>query len=85
MQWNSGQFFGYSAFINSKFLGSNTGGGTDLKTDTWAFNSSDLNDGDNVVTVVVDPTGLEEDGGGDDLFKVLSAIEHFEDWIDILL
>lgn len=28
-----------------------------MTNDTWTFNPEDLNDGDNVVTVVVDPTG----------------------------
>lgn len=62
---HSGFNFGYSAWINEKFLGSNQGtnqysadGGQDLTNDTWAFNPADLNTGDNVVTVVVDPTGM---------------------------
>ena len=73
----SGFNFGYSAWLNSKFLGSNqgtnqysSGGGVDMTNDTWTFNAADLNDGDNVVTVVVDPTGLEEDYNGQDTFKV---------------
>ena len=41
-----------------------------MKNDTYLFNSSDLNDGENVITVVLDPTGLEEDGLLNDLFKV---------------
>lgn len=73
----SGFNFGYSAWLNSKFLGSNqgtnqysSGGGVDMTNDTWTFDAADLNDGDNVVTVVVDPTGLEEDYNGQDTFKV---------------
>ena len=48
-----------------------------MTNDTWTFNPADLNDGDNVVTVVVDPTGLEEDYDGDDTFKV-GAIWRFD-------
>lgn len=62
----SGFNFGYSAWINSKFLGSNQGtnqysadGGIDHTNDTWTFDPADLNDGDNVLTVVVDPTGTD--------------------------
>ncbi|KAI0343743.1 putative beta-galactosidase [Trametopsis cervina] len=72
--------FGYSAWINSHFLGSSQGtnqysadGGQDMANDTWTFDASQLNDGDNVVTVVVDPTGLEEDYDGDDTFKASIA------------
>lgn len=41
-----------------------------MTNDTWTFSAADLNDGDNVITVVVDPTGLEEDYNGQDTFKV---------------
>lgn len=37
---------------------------------TWSFDPSDLNSGENVVTVVFDQTGLEEDYNGQDTFKV---------------
>ncbi|KAK7695246.1 hypothetical protein QCA50_002436 [Cerrena zonata] len=77
--------FGYTAWLNSKFLGSNQGtnqysrgGGVDLTNDTWTFNSEDLNDGDNVVTVVVDPTGLEEDYNGQDTFKTPRGIRGYQ-------
>ncbi|GJE91462.1 glycoside hydrolase family 35 protein [Phanerochaete sordida] len=76
--------FGYSAWINSRFLGSNQGtnqysrrGGTDLTEDTWQFDTADLNDGDNVLTVVLDPTGLEEDYDGDDSFKTPRGIRGY--------
>lgn len=69
--------FGYSAFLNSKFLGSSqgtnqysAGGGVDMTNVTWSFDPSDLNSGENVVTVVFDQTGLEEDYNGQDTFKV---------------
>ncbi|KAK7691718.1 hypothetical protein QCA50_005118 [Cerrena zonata] len=69
-----GSNFGYSAWINSRFLGSNQGHngftpGGDLTNDTWTFNPDDLNDGDNVVTVVLDPTGIDEDFDSQDTFK----------------
>lgn len=37
---------------------------------TWSFDATDLNSGENVVTVVFDQTGLEEDYNGQDTFKV---------------
>jgi hypothetical protein len=56
--------FGYSAWINAQFLGSSqgtnqysAGGGVDHTNDTWSFDAVDLNEGDNVLTVVLDPTG----------------------------
>lgn len=62
----SGFNFGYSAWINSKFLGSNQGtnqysadGGIDLTNNTWAFDPADLNKGENVLTGVLDPTGMQ--------------------------
>lgn len=64
--------FGYSAWINSHFLGSSQGtnqysadGGQDMANDTWTFDASQLNEGDNVVTVVVDPTGKANPTLGD--------------------
>lgn len=32
-------------------------GGVDKLNDTWYFDPADLHDGDNVLTVVLDPTG----------------------------
>ncbi|KDQ55125.1 glycoside hydrolase family 35 protein [Jaapia argillacea MUCL 33604] len=76
--------FGYSAWINTRFLGSSQGtnqysanGGSDLSNDTWLFSPADLNDGDNVLTVVVDPTGLEEDYNGLDLFKTPRGVRGY--------
>ena len=37
---------------------------------TWTFDSADLKSGDNILTVVFDQTGLEEDYNGQDTFKV---------------
>ncbi|KAI0821239.1 glycoside hydrolase family 35 protein [Irpex lacteus] len=76
--------FGYSAWINSHFLGSSQGtnqyssdGGVDITNTTWQFDPSQLNDGDNVLTVVVDPTGLEEDYDGQDTFKTPRGIRGY--------
>ena len=49
-----------------------------MTNDTWTFNPADLNDGDNVVTVVVDPTGLEEDYDGNDSFKTPRGIRGYQ-------
>ncbi|KAI0783038.1 glycoside hydrolase superfamily [Abortiporus biennis] len=77
--------FGYSVWVNDQFLGSNqgtnqysSGGGTDQTTDTWTFNQTSLNTGDNVVTVVVDTTGLEEDYSGNDQFKTPRGIRGYK-------
>lgn len=64
----SGSYFGYSAYINSYFLGSGEGvatlatrnGGIDLLNGTWALNSSVLNAEDNVVSVILDNTGSSQ-------------------------
>ncbi|KAF8320898.1 glycoside hydrolase family 35 protein [Clavulina sp. PMI_390] len=70
--------FAYSAYINGNFLGSGQGGaqsvvtwngGIDLLNATWALNPSLLNTGDNVVSVIVESTGLEEESGTNDGFK----------------
>ncbi|KAI0688987.1 glycoside hydrolase family 35 protein [Cytidiella melzeri] len=79
-----GYNFGYSAWINANFLGSSQGtnqysadGGIDMTNMTWSFNASDLSDGDNVVTVVVDQTGLEEDYNGQDTFKTPRGVRGY--------
>ncbi|TDL23060.1 glycoside hydrolase family 35 protein [Rickenella mellea] len=77
--------FGYSVWLNNKFLGSNQGtnanaanGGLDQTNDTWTFNTADVRPGDNVVTVVVDTTGLNEDQGGDDFFKTPRGVRGYQ-------
>ncbi|TFK51150.1 hypothetical protein OE88DRAFT_1630669 [Heliocybe sulcata] len=77
-----GYNFGYSVWLNSKFLGSSQGTnqyGTmiDMTNDTWTFDATDLNAGDNVLTVVVDQTGLEEDYDGDDTFKTPRGVRGY--------
>ncbi|EPQ55007.1 hypothetical protein GLOTRDRAFT_111095 [Gloeophyllum trabeum ATCC 11539] len=79
-----GYNFGYSVWINSKFLGSSqgtnqysAGGGVDMTNDTWTFDPADLTEGDNVLTVVVDQTGLEEDYDGDDTFKTPRGVRGY--------
>ncbi len=45
--------FGYSAFLNGVFLGSNQGTATiSLTTDVWPIPNSTVRKGDNVVTVI---------------------------------
>ncbi|VDC04598.1 unnamed protein product [Peniophora sp. CBMAI 1063] len=60
-----GQNFSYGAWINDRYLGSNPPGGADTSNDTWIFEEGDLKEGDNVVTIVLDPTGQEEWYPGD--------------------
>ncbi|TDL19485.1 glycoside hydrolase family 35 protein [Rickenella mellea] len=62
-----GAFFGYSAFLNGKFLGSSTGSSSDQATNTWNFPAT--NTGDNVLTIVNDNMGLDEDFSPTDSYK----------------
>ncbi|KIJ24287.1 glycoside hydrolase family 35 protein [Sphaerobolus stellatus SS14] len=77
--------FGYSAWINSHFLFSNNGtnqysanGGTNQVNDTLTFPAGSLTSGDNILTVVLDPTGLEEDFDGQDEHKTPRGIRGYE-------
>jgi len=80
----SGFNFGYTAFINSHFLFSNNGSNqysakpTDQVTDTLTFPAGSLKEGDNVLTVVLDPTGLEEDFDGTDTYKTPRGIRGYQ-------
>ncbi|KAH8115249.1 hypothetical protein DFH11DRAFT_1726116 [Phellopilus nigrolimitatus] len=73
-----GSNFGYSVFLNSAFLGSSQGTSSDMTNVTWTFNSTDVLSGENIVTVVFDQTGLEEDYGGDDSFKTPRGIRGYQ-------
>lgn len=42
----------------------------DLTNTTWTFPAGAVKDGDNVITVAFDQTGIEEDYDGTDAFKV---------------
>ncbi|KIJ39023.1 hypothetical protein M422DRAFT_258178, partial [Sphaerobolus stellatus SS14] len=77
--------FGYSAWINSHFLFSNNGtnqysanGGTNLVNDTLTFPAGSLTSGDNVLTLILDPTGLEEDFDGQDEHKTPRGIRGYK-------
>ncbi|KIJ39028.1 hypothetical protein M422DRAFT_258182 [Sphaerobolus stellatus SS14] len=72
------------AWINSKFLFSNNGtnqyssnGGTNIVNDTLTFLAGSLTSGDNILTVILDPTGLEEDFDGQDKFKTPRGIRGY--------
>lgn len=67
----SGFNFGFSAFINGVFLGSGQGrsssdpaGGVDLVEATYTFPAGVVGS-DNVVTVVLDNTGIDEENWQD--------------------
>ncbi|KAJ7196639.1 glycoside hydrolase family 35 protein [Mycena pura] len=75
--------FGYSAFINGHFLGSGQGSsidqsGVDLLSPTFTFTQAQLVDGDNVLTVVHDSTGLNEDYNINDEHKMPRGIRGYK-------
>ncbi|KAH7318895.1 glycoside hydrolase superfamily [Rhizoctonia solani] len=79
-----GYNFGFSAFLNGQFLGSGQGrsandpaGGLDLVNATYTF-PTDLVGKENVVTVVVDNMGLEQDWNSKDEFKAPRGIRGYE-------
>ncbi|KAJ7036014.1 glycoside hydrolase family 35 protein [Mycena alexandri] len=58
--------FGYSVFINGQFLGSGQGSsisqtGVDILSPTFNFTQAQLVAGDNVLTIIHDSTGMDED------------------------
>ncbi|KAJ7757393.1 glycoside hydrolase family 35 protein [Mycena maculata] len=74
--------FGYSVFINSHFLGSGQGSsisqtGVDLLSPTFNFTQDQLKDGDNVLTVIHDSTGLNEDYNINDEHKTPRGIRGY--------
>ncbi|KAJ7058360.1 glycoside hydrolase family 35 protein [Mycena amicta] len=75
--------FGYSAFINGHFLGSGQGSshsqdGVDLLSPTFNFTADQLVDGDNVLTVIHDATGLNEDYNINDEHKTPRGIRGYK-------
>ncbi|CAE7074419.1 unnamed protein product [Rhizoctonia solani] len=79
-----GYNFGFSAFLNGQFLGSGQGrsgsdpaGGIDLVNATYTFPAG-LVGKDNVLTVVVDNMGLDEDWNSRDEFKAPRGIRGYE-------
>ncbi|QRV78064.1 glycoside hydrolase family 35 protein [Ceratobasidium sp. AG-Ba] len=78
--------FGFSAFLNGVFLGSGQGtsendptGGKDLVNATYAFPAGVVIPGKpNVVTVVIDHMGLDEDWHSRDEFKAPRGIRGYE-------
>ncbi|KAG8687962.1 hypothetical protein FRC08_011692, partial [Ceratobasidium sp. 394] len=81
-----GYNFGFSAFLNGVFLGSGQGrsgsdaaGGIDLVNGTYTFPAGLVTPGKtNVVTVVVDNMGLDEDWNSRDEFKAPRGIRGYE-------
>ncbi|CAE6472777.1 unnamed protein product [Rhizoctonia solani] len=79
-----GYNFGFSAFLNGQFLGSGQGrsgsdaaGGIDLVNATYTFPAG-LVGKENVLTVVVDNMGLDEDWNSRDEFKAPRGIRGYE-------
>ncbi|KAJ3575118.1 hypothetical protein NP233_g1314 [Leucocoprinus birnbaumii] len=74
--------FGYSAFLNGHFLGSGEGTshsqqGVDILSPTFNFTQSMLSDDDNVITIVHDSTGMNQDYNIDDEFKTPRGIRGY--------
>ncbi|KAG8796599.1 hypothetical protein FRC12_016586 [Ceratobasidium sp. 428] len=81
-----GYNFGFSAFLNGVFLGSGQGrsgsdsaGGIDLVNATYTFPTGVVTPGKkNVVTVVVDNMGLDEDWNSRDEFKAPRGLRGYQ-------
>ncbi|KAI0783507.1 glycoside hydrolase family 35 protein [Abortiporus biennis] len=74
-----GSYFGYSAFINGHFLGSNQGfNGSDIVNATYSFLQGTLNNGRNVLTIVMDSNGLDTDWNANDAFKNPRGIRGYQ-------
>ncbi|KAF5379413.1 hypothetical protein D9615_006539 [Tricholomella constricta] len=75
--------FGYSAFINSHFLGSGQGSshsqsGVDILSPVFNFTAAQLVPGDNVITVIHDSTGMNQDYNINDEFKEPRGIRGYK-------
>ncbi|KAK0444118.1 glycoside hydrolase family 35 protein [Armillaria borealis] len=74
--------FGYSVFLNGHFLGSGQGSshsqdGVDILSPTYNFTMDQLVDGDNVLTIIHDSTGMNQDYNIDDEFKTPRGIRGY--------
>ncbi|KAJ7692256.1 putative beta-galactosidase [Mycena rosella] len=74
--------FGYSVFLNSHFLGSGQGSslsqsGVDLLSPAFNFTKDQLLTGDNVITVIHDSTGMNEDYNINDEHKTPRGIRGY--------
>ncbi|QRW12333.1 glycoside hydrolase family 35 protein [Ceratobasidium sp. AG-Ba] len=79
-----GSNFGFSAFLNGQFLGSGGGrpdndpvAGSDMGNVTYTFPTG-LVKAQNVLTVVIDNMGLNEDWDGDEVYKAPRGIRGYE-------
>ncbi|KAJ7176384.1 glycoside hydrolase family 35 protein [Mycena crocata] len=75
--------FGYSVFLNSHFLGSGQGTshsqeGVDILSPTFNFTQDQLLAGDNVITVIHDSTGMNEDYNINDEHKTPRGIRGYK-------
>ncbi|KAJ7128422.1 glycoside hydrolase family 35 protein [Mycena epipterygia] len=72
--------FGYSVFLNSHFLGSGQGSqsGVDLLSPNFTFTQDQLVPADNVLTVIHDSTGMNEDYNINDEHKTPRGIRGYK-------
>ncbi|KAL0562735.1 hypothetical protein V5O48_019345, partial [Marasmius crinis-equi] len=75
--------FAYSAWLNDQFLGSDQGtshsqDGVDLLSANFTFSPEQLRDGDNVVTVIHDSTGMNQDYNVNDEHKTPRGIRGYK-------
>ncbi|KAL1724445.1 glycoside hydrolase family 35 protein [Schizophyllum commune] len=73
----------FTAFVNSHFLGSAQGTshsqqGVDILNQTFTFSADQLRDGDNVLTVIHDSTGMNQDYNIDDEHKSPRGIRGYK-------
>ncbi|KDQ25254.1 hypothetical protein PLEOSDRAFT_1084879 [Pleurotus ostreatus PC15] len=74
--------FGYSVFLNTHFLGSGQGSshsqdGVDILSPSFNFTQDQLHDGDNVLTVIHDSTGMNQDYDINDEHKTPRGIRGY--------
>ncbi|KAF7422991.1 hypothetical protein PC9H_011155 [Pleurotus ostreatus] len=74
--------FGYSVFLNTHFLGSGQGSshsqdGVDILSPSFNFTQDQLLDGDNVLTVIHDSTGMNQDYDINDEHKTPRGIRGY--------
>ncbi|KAF8323218.1 glycoside hydrolase family 35 protein [Clavulina sp. PMI_390] len=66
LSFSGGYYFAWSLYVNGNFIQSAQDDGSG---GTWTLTPSQLNVGDNVVAVIMDSTGLDEENVADDSYK----------------
>lgn len=83
LQVQCGYSCAFSAWVNDQFLGSSQGSshsqdGVDILNQTYTFSPDQLRDGDNVLTVIHDSTGMNQDYNVNDEHKSPRGIRGYK-------